>query len=97
MKRIGRSSKPYAINVFPIGGEKKCAEVCVSEPVLMSTMRVDEGGRYLLRFYNPEIEEKTFGLKIRDKETKITMPQAAIVSVVFDGERFVVEDKKIVI
>ena len=63
----------------------------------MSTMRVDEGGRYLLRFYNPEIEEKTFGLKIRDKETKITMPKAAIVSVVFDGERFVVEDKKIVI
>lgn len=91
------ANKPYAINVFPIGGEKKCAEVCVSEPVLMSTMRVDEGGRYLLRFYNPEIEEKTFGLKIRDKETKITMPKAAIVSVVFDGERFVVEDKKIVI
>ena len=51
----------------------------------------------MLRFYNPEIEEKTFGLKIRDKETKITMPKAAIVSVVFDGERFVVEDKKIVI
>ena len=91
------ANKPYAINVFPIGGEKKPAEVCVSEPVLMSTMRVDEGGRYVLRFYNPEMEEKTFGLTICNKETKITMPKAAIVSVVFDGEHFVVEDKKIVI
>lgn len=63
----------------------------------MSTMRVDEGGRYLLRFYNPEMKEKTFALSIQGKEQKITMPKAAIVSVAFDGETFIVDDKRIIL
>lgn len=91
------ANKPYAINVFPIGGEKKQANISVSEPILMSTFMVNEDDEYVLRFYNPELIEKTFTLKIGENNTEITMSKAAIVNVLFDGNNFIIDDKKIII
>ena len=48
-----------------------------------------------MRFYNPDICEKNFMLTIAEKETKVVMPKSAVVSVVFDGEHFTVDDKNI--
>ena len=84
------NQKTYAVNVFPLGiGERK-ADIYTDVPVVMPTMKIGENGGYVLRFFNPELEEKAFTLTINGNSEKITMGKAEILSVIYNDGKFTV-------
>ena len=84
------NQKPYAISVFPIGGEERKTEISTDVPVVMSTVKPCEGGGYIFRFFNPKETEKTFTLNIFGSSEKITMKRYEIVSVKYKNGGFTV-------
>ena len=84
------NQKTYAVNVFPIGVGERKTEIYTDVPVVMPTMKIGDNSGYVLRFFNPELKEKTFTLSINGISEKITMGKAEIVSVIYDDSKFTV-------
>ena len=84
------NQKPYAVNVFPIGVGERKAEIYTDVPVVMPTMKIGDNGGYVMRFFNPELKDKTFTLTINGNSQKITMAKAEVVSVIYDNGKFTV-------
>ena len=84
------NQKPYAISVFPIGVGERKVEIFTDVPVVMPTMKIGENGGYVMRFFNPELKDKTFTLTVNGNSQKITMAKAEVVSVIYDNGKFTV-------
>ena len=84
------NQKPYAINVFPMGGNNSCVDIKTDVPVVMPTMKISENGGYVMRFFNPELKEKNFTITIAGKSVNVTMAKAEVVSVAYDNGKFTV-------
>lgn len=84
------NQKPYAISVFSIGVGERKVEIFTDVPVVMPTMKIGENGGYVMRFFNPELKDKTFTLTVNGNSQKITMAKAEVVSVIYDDSKFVV-------
>ena len=83
---------PYAINVFPTGGDKKSATLCVDKTVAMPVCKISDNG-YVMRFFNPSATAQEFTLTV-GKETKaLTLAPYEIVSVEYAGELTVSHEK----
>lgn len=82
------NQKNYAINVFPIGTGAKKAEIYTDVPVVMPTAKMGENGGYVMRFFNPELKEKTFTLTVNGNSQKVIMNKAEVVSVTYDNGKF---------
>ena len=84
------NQKTYAVNVFPIGiGERK-VEISTDVPVVMPTMKIGKNGGYVMRFFNPELDDKTFMLTVNGNSQKIKMAKAEVVSVIYEDSKFTV-------
>ena len=83
---------PYAINVFPTGGDKKSASLCVDKSVVMPVCKISDNG-YVMRFFNPNADAQEFTLTIGDKTERLSLAPYEIVSVEYAGELTVSHEK----
>ena len=83
---------PYAINVFPTGGDKKSATLCVDKAVSMPVCKITDDG-YVMRFYNPNATQVATQLTVGDKTVTVTMKPYEIISAKYTGEIAVCNDK----
>jgi alpha-mannosidase len=76
---------PYAINVFPTGGDKKSATLYVDKAVSMPVCKIGDDG-YVMRFFNPSATTQEFTFTIADKTKTVTLAPYEIVSVKYADE-----------
>lgn len=76
---------PYAINVFPTGGDKKSASLYVDKAVSMPVCKISDNG-YVMRFFNPNATAQEFTLTIGDKTKALSLAPYEIVSVEYTDE-----------
>ncbi|MBE5736810.1 MAG: hypothetical protein E7348_00210 [Clostridiales bacterium] len=91
------NQKPYAINVFPIGVGERKTQIYTDKPVVMPTMKIGEDGGYVLRFFNPELKDKTFTLTIEGNSQQITMSKMEVISVQYLDKKFTVLHDKLIV
>ncbi len=79
---------PYAVNVFPIGGERKLGKgISVEGDIITTTVHPREDGGYTLRFYNPAQARTDFTVNVADSTAKLTAaPHAVVTAVYCDGK-----------
>ncbi len=61
------NQKPYAINLFPIGGERKDVSIKMSDNAILSSIQKSDNG-YKLRVFNPTDTDKKVQIKVKEKE-----------------------------
>ncbi len=82
---------PYAVNVFPTGGnERSVPRVLVEGEVIATTVKPKEGGGLVIRLYNPARERRAFSVKIGDEAIGGEAGGAEVVSVVYENGEFTV-------
>ena len=80
---------PYAVNVFPVGGESKVAPLILSEgKVNVLSVKPSEKGRYVFRLYNPNEKPSEFSLRIGDALVRDIAKGREIVSCVFEKNKW---------
>ena len=61
------NQKPYAINLFPVGGKPKKMNIKISGDVIVTSIQ-EEGNNFLIRLFNPLNEDKEVTLFFKGKE-----------------------------
>ena len=90
------NQKPYAISVFPLGGNSKYSDIHTDKEVNMTTMKISDSG-YVFRFFNPEMQQKEFTLFVNNDSQKIILEKMEVISVKYLNSKFeVLHDKLIV-
>lgn len=89
------NAQPYAVNVFPISGGVKAADVHTDKAVSMSAFRKNEDGSILLRFFNPKEIPDSFNLTLDGKTKEISMAPFEIVTVKYKDGIFTIEESLI--
>ena len=85
---------PYAVNVFPTGGEKtNTSNVKVKGNVILSTMKV-KGDSYILRVYNPATETVDCQAEMNGVSAQVRVSPCSVISLIFEENKWqVVCDK----
>ncbi len=79
------NSLPYAVNVFPIGGEKKqVAKVNVAGNVSVPVVRYDDG-KLIMRVYNPCEKDEGFDVEIQNCKASDVASGGEVVSIVYEN------------
>ena len=89
------ASRPYAVNIFPIGtGKKDSVTVRVAGDVVCPIIKEGECEELLFRLYNPKNKPSEFTVQVGKHTIHDTVAQRAIVTVGFsDGKFTVYRDK----
>lgn len=88
---------PYALNVFPIGGQNVRKQwVRVLGNVIISDIKPSQNGAFVMRVYNPNDEAEALSVEFFGKEIKSLVQSRAVVSVVFDKNSLRVESDKMI-
>ncbi|MBQ4268088.1 MAG: hypothetical protein IJB97_00390 [Clostridia bacterium] len=86
---------PYAINVFPTGGEEKAySRWTVTGNVLIPTIKPNGYGDYVLRVYNPNESMENFRVENSEKNVEGVVPKRAVISVVLEKNEMRIEEEK---
>ena len=82
------NQKPYAVNVFPIGGGVTHPEIKVDKNVCIPTFKIGENGGYIARLYNPSDKPTTANLYIDGKvAVAVDFKRGEIKTVIINGEK----------
>ena len=82
------NQKPYAVNVFPIGGGVTHPEIKVDKNVCMPTFKIGENGGYIARLYNPSDKPTTANLYVDGKvAVAVDFKRGEIKTVIINGEK----------
>ena len=87
---------PYVLSVFPHGEGTAAYPVEISDPaIVMTALREQKKGKYVIRLFNGSDEKKTATLRCGDSERILRFGRYEIKTLLFDGKKFV-ESKKLV-
>ena len=85
------ASRPYAVNVFPIGmGRKQDSAINVSGDVICTTIKEGETADYIFRLYNPRDNAENFTIKVGEDSVSDNVPPRAVITVSYTNGSFTV-------
>lgn len=89
------NEKPYAVNIFPTGGETSNVHARVDGDVVTSVFKANDNGEYVFRLFNPTDTEKEVKTVVGNDFESLTVKPCEIVSVLYNGNKFTVSHDKI--
>ncbi len=75
------NQKPYAVNVFPVGGKIKNTEISTDKKIILSSLRPSGDGKATMRLFNPTENDKTVKVKVNNKQREIVVKKYEFTSV----------------